>query len=338
MPPPRILTELPEPALERGTRFEPAGFTFSRGRFGPDEIAALEGLYACLEDLYQAWLADDRRRPEVVRDHLGERLVARVHAFTNALRNGSGASAPALRELRHDLRGGGLTALVGVTHLLDEGVLGGGEEAREHLQLAVWFARDHAKMMRMALPWLDPERAAVDATERPHGVDDLVRKWQGAHMKVADAEATLRVHARLPGALASRCIEAAALDRVSYNLLNNAVRFTADDAVEMHLDDVSGELGRVAVVNVVGDEERPWLAATLAEDPRALFRAGVTRGGEGDGLASVARIVSSVFGLSPLEAVERHMVGTRMSGDRFVAWFHWPRVQPEATTHDGRSP
>jgi hypothetical protein len=326
MPPSSSLPELPSPDVEGGTRFAAVGFTFDRCAFGPDEVAALEAVYARLEGLYRVWLADPARRPEVVEEHLGEELVQEAERFTDALLSGAGGRDPRLRELRHDLRGGGLTALVGVTHLLDRGLLGAGEDRREQLQLAVWFARDHAKMMRMALPWLDPERAAEDTAERPHGIDEVVIKWQGAHVRVAGADATLRVHARLQGALASRCVEAAALDRVSYNLLNNAVCFAADEVVDVHLDTVSDALGRVAVVNSVGEGERGWLSSRLDADPRALFRPGVTRKGQGDGLASVARLVSSVYGLSPLEAVERKVVGTRLADDRFVAWFHWPRV------------
>jgi signal transduction histidine kinase len=329
MTPAPLLSDLPTPRPTGGLRFEPSAFTFSRGAFEDDEIRALEALYGRLEGLYRRWLADPTRSPEVVAPELGEDFSAAAHRFADTLRRRIDEVEPKLQELLHDLRGGGLTALVGISDMIRYGFLDDGPDRLEHLQLAVWFARDHAKMMRMALPWLDPERAVADISEQPHGIDDLVRKWSGAHFNLGESEATVRVHAELGGALASRCVEAAALDRVCYNLLNNGARFTADGVVDVHLDAASTEFGRVVVANRVSPTQRDWLAERLGGEggrPNALFRSGVTRGGQGDGLASVARIVSSVFGLSPGEAVAEGIVGTRLAGDRFAAWFHWPRV------------
>lgn len=316
---------IPEPELREGQRFDPGPFTFGPDAF-PEAIRDdLRELYGRLEAIYRSWLADPERAPDAVLDLVGPELVAGIHRTVDALQEATEAPDAALRELVHDLRGGGLTALVGIADLIEAGVLDDVEARNDHLQLAIWFARDHAKMMRMALPWLDPVQARADADERPHAVADLVRKWDGARYRVADASAVLRVHPRLSGALATRCVEAAALDRVGYNLLNNAVRFARGDEVDIHLDGLDDRLGRIAVVNAVDAEQGDWLRERLAGDPGALFATGVTRGGRGDGLTSVARIVSSVFGTSPAEAVATALVGTRVAGDRFVAWFHWPR-------------
>lgn len=329
MPTSTLLDGLPIPPTGRGARFEPAGFTFGRGVFAPDEVTALQHLYGALEGVYRRWLDDPDRRPEAVSARIDARFVEQLRRAAEALRPRTDHDDEALTELVHDLRGGSLTALTGCVDLIVQDFVASAEQRAEFLQLVVWFARDHAKMMRMALPWLDPVRAAADVSERPHGIDDLIRKWQGALLRVADDDVELRVHARLERALAARCVEAAAVDRVSYNLLNNAARFTSDGAVDLHFDGVSTELGRVCVVNSVTREEREWLAGCLSDDPHALFRSGVTRGGQGDGLASAARLVSSVFGQSPLEAVEADFIGTRVVGQRFAAWFHWPLVSDD---------
>lgn len=292
------------------------------GVFEPDTRQAIRSIYAVLEGLYREWLDHPGRDPEVARRYLTPPVVDGLLGSAAQLTAGRDAD-PALRRLLHDVRGGALSALLGLASILDD-VPAPEARAQGHWQSVIWLARDHAKVMRLSVPDLDPEQRRLDEAERLHPVDDLVRKWDGARYGAPGAQVRLTVDSSLRGALAARCLEAATLDRISYNLLNNAARFSAGPEVAILMDEPRRGLGRITVANLVEADQVAWLEEARVRHPHALFQSGVTRGGQGEGLASCAELVASAFAIPVPDALQRHVVGTRVAGGTFLAWFVWP--------------
>ncbi|MBN9122327.1 MAG: ATP-binding protein, partial [Planctomycetes bacterium] len=70
--------------------------------------------------------------------------------------------------------------------------------------------------------------------------------------------------------------------------------------------------------------------AALGPDLVRLYEGGVTRGGNGVGLASCADFVAAAFGVTASEAVAEGYLGARVDGNEYHAWFHWPALPPTA--------
>lgn len=133
------------------------------------------------------------------------------------------------------------------------------------------------------------------------------------------------VRCSFAGAVSARCLETASIDRVVYNLVNNAARFAADRAVTLWVFPVAPGLTRWVVENRIAPDQAAFLTDRVGGDLGRLFAGGVTRGGTGVGLANCAEIVADCFGLeSPGEAVGRGYLGAAAVNYTYRAWFHWP--------------
>jgi len=122
------------------------------------------------------------------------------------------------------------------------------------------------------------------------------------------------------------------VDRVLYNLVNNAVRHTADDAVRLLVREGTEEILQIVVSNVVDSDQRAWLEER-GDGPRLsfLFQRGVTRGGQGLGLDNAVGFVAAAFGVEGSgRAVDEGYVGATLDGEEIHVWFHWPAVPGEA--------
>ena len=123
-------------------------------------------------------------------------------------------------------------------------------------------------------------------------------------------------------------MEFSALDRVIYNLVNNASQHAADGQVDLIItavDDQASTHLRFAVVNKVSAEQRAALAERFGDDLSALFRGGFTTGGHGIGMRVCGDFVTQGYGRSSLDAaLSDKLLGVDLVDDRFVAWFHWP--------------
>ncbi|TVP58224.1 MAG: hybrid sensor histidine kinase/response regulator [Gemmatimonadales bacterium] len=303
----------------------------------PADRAALGPLYEALKSLYGQWLRD---RPGID----GEALARRVRAFgalpLSRLAESLGDPTREFDDLRwsvrraiHDLRGGGLFALR-LYGGLPEADLAGDPET---LLAAAFLARDQAKIIRNILPELDPVGRAADEAEKVHAFGDVLEKWDGFRVPGASSGAVVRVRSEYGGPLASCCLEASTVDRILYNLINNALRFSAGDSVELQVVEIPGGALRWVVSNRLSDDQRDWLDREVGEG-RGIFRPGVTRGGEGTGLASCAEFVSSAFGLGGADGALRDgYLGAGWGGERFDAWFHWPLYAPEASAEGSRA-
>ena len=245
--------------------------------------------------------------PATIRD-LGQQL---------GRRDGDGPlRALTVRQAYHDLRGGSLTGLVVQLELVRDGLL----PASEGGARAFLLARDHLKMMRNAVRDLDPERFEADLVTKAHAVRLLRDKWSG----VTYGPVRVRFTTDHQGAVAERCMEFAALDRVLYNLVNNAARFASSGVVDISLRHVDGQL-QFVVANEVDEAQQATLRDRFGSDLSQLFHGGFTTGGHGLGLRIVADFVSHGYGLRKLkQTLDEGYCGARLEGPVFLAWFHWP--------------
>jgi hypothetical protein len=296
-----------------------------RGR----DMEHLQLLYRALTACYEAWL-EGRPDPDwsALADHVRAFGEPPLRTALEALGEATLAETdlpPLLRRAFHDLRGGAFFAL----RLY--GVLLGDEEPSEELvQPAVFLARDQAKLVRRLVPSMDPEGYRKDREERAHGMRELVDKWNGFHFPPRDSgeggePVVVEVTTRWRGELAARCLEAAALDRVIYNLVNNAARFTTDGRVQLLVEAVSHVTVRIAVRNALGSDDADWIGSETRGQTAALFLGGSTRGGVGLGLQSAAVVVARAWGqVTPDEAVDSGVVGAHVGDGVFTSWFYWP--------------
>ncbi|WP_298819958.1 ATP-binding protein [Chloroflexus sp.] len=287
-------------------------------------------LYDTLLDIFARF---DRLR-QVNHDELRQVLHdADWHHLLHELRSISlSHHDPVLGQVIHDIRGGSLQALALQLQLLEADQSLPVETERIYL-----LTRDHLKIMRNCLPDLDPERTARDVELRAHGVDLLLEKWQQADYRLPDGSASIVVDARYDGVVADRCVEFSALDRVVYNLVNNATRHSADQRVMIGifpLFECESPSLRIVVANRIDPLQRSALEQRFGQHWSALFRGGFSFSsdgsrGHGFGLAICAELVANAYGVANgSAAIAGGYVGARPHGDLFVAWFHWPIAAP----------
>ncbi len=114
------------------------------------------------------------------------------------------------------------------------------------------------------------------------------------------------------------------MDRILYNLVNNATRFSADNRVDLWIFPIGDDI-RFVVANAVEAPAEAWLEERTEGDLGQLFRGGITRGGQGIGLSNCAALVAAAYGQQgPLKAVESGCLGADVLDGVFHAWFHWP--------------
>jgi K+-sensing histidine kinase KdpD len=319
------IARLPDPTAPLSARrYDPGELLVSLDDFGPEDRRRIRRLYAFAQGIYLDWLAHDARSPEAALERLrGEDLQGLREDVADL--GDDTPRDPRISSITHDLRGGTVAAFMSLAELVVDQEAPTAREV-EYLQQLIWLVRDEAKVMRGLIVDLDPDLREPDLEHEPHSVTDLVRKWQGMRYDVGTAPVTLRVSNHLgDGALANRCLEAGAIDRVSYNFLNNAARFSASREVEIDLRPLPGTgMGRVTVVNELGAGEMAWLEDRLKTDPAILFRRDVTHGGSGIGLAACAEVVGAAFELTPDQAIRERVIGYRVDEGRFYAWFCWP--------------
>lgn len=301
-------------------------------------IAALpENVQPVVRRLYDTLLAIFSQFDQMRRVKLGElRQFLHETGWHDLLYELRGISLsrhdPVLGQVIHDIRGGSLQALALQLPMIEFDQAQPADVERIYL-----LVRDHLKIMRNCVPDLDPVRTARDIELRAHGVDLLLEKWQQADYRLPDGTAQIVVDARYNGVVADRCVEFSALDRVIYNLINNATRHSADHRVMVGiypLFDCSSPSLRFVVANRIDPLQRSALEQRFGQQWSDLFRGGFTFSsdgskGHGFGLAICAELVANAYGLpNGPAAIAGNYVGAIPHGDLFVAWFHWPIAAP----------
>ncbi|HEU4327014.1 MAG TPA: ATP-binding protein [Roseiflexaceae bacterium] len=230
-----------------------------------------------------------------------------------------------MRAVLHDLRGGAFQALAIHLQLLDLGLA-----QEEDLTRVFLLTRDHLKIMRNCIPDLDAQRYDQDRRDRAHSVRLLIEKWDQNIYQVPGVSASVVMDCRFEGSVSERCIEFSALDRVIYNLMNNAVRNTADEVVYLVLLPLPAETPkdlRFVVYNRVTSEQRTTLEKRYGDRLSELFRGGFTTGGSGQGMNICANFVMNAYGLQTIDqALDGGYIGAAYQEGYFVNWVHWPVV------------
>lgn len=238
----------------RSRRFDGDGFGVDLSAFGPDDRARLARIYAVVDAVGRAAAVES---PEA----LGDRLLAIDEAALTRDAQAIGSDTPAavtgetrVRQLLHDVRGGGLQVLLGAAELLRYD-----PTAVELVPNGAAAARDHAKIMRAGFPALDPARYAADEAARVHSIDGFVATWDGMTVRRGERVVTVGVECEYRGSITARCLETAAIDRVMYNYVNNAVRFAADGRVTVWIFRTGPRVVRWVVHNAMTADDRAWL-------------------------------------------------------------------------------
>jgi hypothetical protein len=230
--------------------------------------------------------------------------------------------SPLVAKTMHDVRGGGLTPLLSRLQLAQM------TGASADTVTALYFlTRDHLKIMRNALIGLDDPRRNEDLLPKLHGTELIVEKWNGSVIRQADRELQIRVSCPERVDISECCVEFGALDRILYNLMNNACRHSSGEPIELEIfriPDAQGVNLRFVLQNHVTEADAAQLAT---RELRQLFEAGVSTTGSGYGLAVVADFVANAFGLTTSgAALDGQYLGARLLGREFAVWFHWPIV------------
>ncbi len=286
----------------------------------------------------QKWLAVDRwtqrHNLDVLIDEVREiGAASTVHGTSENL-----------SKALHDLRGGALSALLGRLQLAN--LL---PQLTSDLNSLFVLARDHLKIMRSALVGLDDSRRQADHTRKSHDMQLILDKWQCSvvGLDVQPNPVRMFLDCRYRGALTECCLESAAVDRIFYNLANNACRHLAGDRLDMAVfpvPDATGDCLRFVLSNTVTEADAAFLRGLLPEGGDSvdkgigqslftLFEPAMSSTGSGFGLTVVADFVTGAFGLTNRrEALEKRYVGAILDGQTFRVWFHWPAAN-EALPH-----
>ena len=314
----------------RAKRYQGEDFDISVSALSPVDQEHIRKLYGFAKGIYVRWL-EMRDAPDwealrkLVLTFLRPPLStsAKELGIDSLAHCAKGEAEQALGKVLHDLRGGALMPLQLYAHMAEWDV------DPVHLRSAAFLARDQAKIMRNVLPDLDPEVRRADEAEKPHYIQTVVEKWDMFRFERRDQEAPghVNVTCSYDGLLASCCLEASAVDRIVYNYVNNAIRFTSGPVINMEIIPVGDHAVRWIVANPITPDQAEWLKKSTKGDLTSLFRGGVTRGGNGLGLSNCADFVAAAFGLPDINAaLEGKYLGAVVEDGWYLAWAHWPSL------------
>lgn len=329
---PETMLQLAPQDLEnyRQDRYGGGGFSVTLRNFTPEDAALLIRLYSTIKKIYDLWLymKDEPNyelmESQIVKELGSEQFRTSVQAIGSSTYDLYEPS-PLLRKVIHDIRGGALSVLVGLATMLKMYPSNG-----VSIHQAITMARDHAKLMRNAIEDIDPVVRLADESIKVHPIREFVDKWQGLSFEIAKKPVAIQVNCAFDGNVTNRCLETSAVDRILYNYVNNAARFTADNRVIITIFSVRLGLVRWVVQNLISERHKQWLHENIGADLRPLFRGGITRGGHGIGLSNCTDFVAASFGIeSNEEALEKKYLGAKVIDDQYYAWFHWPAFVAE---------
>lgn len=285
--------------------------------FSPGEADTIRSLYEFLIEL--------RTLVEVSREESGKHLddIARAESTTalvSAVRRlGATTPGPLVASALHDIRGGALTSLFAHMSRVRRA-----PERLDSIEAVRNSARDHAKIMRNVVAGLDDRAREADLATVTHTSGELAIAMSDFAAEVGGRDVTTRVRcADSALSVAVSCVEYAAVDRIAYNLLNNAAAHAVQPVVEAAIDRRGLNL-RVVVANAVAPTQRLVLERALTESPATLF-GDFTTTRSGRGLQIARELVGRAYDVEGTDQlVANGYLGARLLADTFFAWFHWP--------------
>ena len=186
-----------------------------------------------------------------------------------------------LAQVIHDIRGGALLSL-----LIRWDMLAIFPDATSGLSAVFFLLRDHLKIMRNCVADLDTRRFADDSARKDHGTDLLLEKWTSADFYGGSIPVQIEFDCTYEGTLCDSCLEFSTLDRIIYNLLNNAASNADDHVVQFHIlpmprQEAVENLRFVFANRVSGDHAarsapryRIWGNYFAVDSPRAAMESG----------------------------------------------------------------
>lgn len=283
-------------------------------------VALLKILHA-LRPVYQE---PARCLPELrlmLADNFSEGLLEAAQALGRATAQNN--PEPKLRRIFHDLRGGALQALT-----LRLQLVGLADASPMEAQQVFFLARDHLKIMRNCLLDLDSELRQADTTSQDHHLQLLVEKWTKHSFCSGTTDMPVEVFCHYAGVICESCLEFSTLDRIIYNLMNNAARFANADGVQFMMWPVptsDPQHIRFVVANRISPDHLQLLRDCFGANLSELLRGGYTTGGQGLGLGICADFCAQAYGVVDHdEALAQGLFGVHLQQDVFCVWFHWP--------------
>lgn len=180
-------------------------------------------------------------------------------------------------------------------------------------------------LMRNALLGLDDEKRAADLEPKLHSIGYIVEKWTDAMLGSAERPLRLEIESRFHGNISECCVEFGALDRILYNLINNACRHAASGMIQLFilpLPETNTRDLRFLLINRISTADEERLTERELSD---LFRPGVSSTGSGFGMTVAADFVTNAYGLGSRDrALKERYLGAKLVDGHFAAWFHWP--------------
>ena len=313
--------------LPPGDRYDGSGLSVGIEELHPRDQQSLAALYERLCLIHEQLGSAVRKVPAEAVDLSSSKALADFRYLVRTASSiGQDPSYPIrVRQVIHDIRGGSLLALTGSLDLLGNKLL-----SENELTQLFCYARDHLKIIRNCFPGIDVAAAERDRSPHLHSMDLIRQKWSTERISINGSSKRVRFECSVDGAISNRCMEFAALDRVLYNLMNNAVQNGDGDSIGLTIFQANpgdSGLARFAVQNHVSPEREAALLSLTHDDTNRLFQGGLSQRGSGLGLQICAEFVRHAVGLDSLRvAVERQYIGARIVDGSFVVWFHWPRV------------
>lgn len=315
----------------RGRRYTGVGMSIEFARLPEATRLLIAQLYASVQAVHQLLASEAAPRQQLEQLHALLRQIGWSELLRELRRLKLTMPTTDLQQradqVLHDIRGGSFQALSLLAQLTEMAVA----EAEDALRMFL-LARDHLKIMRNCLPDLDPERYRADMQAQAHSVQLLVEKWGRGSYRLPDTTVQIELDCRFAGSVSERCVEFSALDRVLYNLMNNAARHCRDQQVALTiipLEDAPPQSLRFVIANRISRQQQEQLEAHFGagRELGRLFLGGFTTGGNGLGMRIGAEFVTNAYGLSSIEeALAAGYVGAAILDQRFVNWFHWPVV------------
>ena len=231
-----------------------------------------------------------------------------------------GRSDSVSKAIYHDLRGGALP----LADLRVQTMPSDAPAPPEDVYSLFYAVRDQLKIIRNCIRDIDPPRREHDRNSNSHSMSLLRQKWSDYHSEQLNIDFV----SDFDGVISSCCLEFSSLDRILYNLINNALNHAADGFVRVFAKQV-GDRGhgdvRFVTANQVSDDEAEALSGKFEHGLGELFLSDFTIGGTGVGLQIVREIVANAYGLSDgRNVVEEGYVGAELREDVFLCWCHWP--------------
>ena len=312
--------------IRRSDRYDGGGMSVPLKTFDPEDISLILQVYNTIKTMYDISLYASAHQNQsdfsLFKDQLTKLSSPEFTGIVRAIgthTTSHGTASSQLQQVGHDIRGGSLMSLIGYAGLLLQD-----PSNTQFLKTAIALARDHAKMMRNAIPDLDIPVRNADESLKIHHIDSFLDKLDGAVIKFAEKQVEVSVHSTFNGDISNRCLETSAIDRIVYNHLNNAARFTSNGQVNFSVFQINTSMIRFIITNEVTQDQKVWLENNVS-DFKQLFEKGTTRDSTGIGLNTCAEFIKESFGLpSTQEAVKQSYIGAKLIKNHFYAWFHWP--------------